>query len=170
MQKRILHIFYFHIISLICTVFKSCCPAHLFPNTPRTSFFKEKKSKRSHKTVEIKVFLHFFACWWKVPDPYKYLHTWTTQICLTICINRLINIKTNQETKKHATPCTYVCSGRRVSISEQNYILLPVRWVAVLRSWDVYPGSDFFPSRIPDAGSASKNLSILTQKNKKNGY
>jgi hypothetical protein len=26
-----------------------------------TSFFKGKKSKRSHKTVEIKVFLTFFA-------------------------------------------------------------------------------------------------------------
>ncbi len=35
-QKRILRIFYFHIISLIFTVFKLWCPAHLFPNTPRT--------------------------------------------------------------------------------------------------------------------------------------
>jgi hypothetical protein len=26
-----------------------------------TSFFKDKKSKRSHKTVEIKVFLNIFA-------------------------------------------------------------------------------------------------------------
>jgi hypothetical protein len=26
-----------------------------------TSFFKDKKSKRSHKTIEIKVFLTFFA-------------------------------------------------------------------------------------------------------------
>jgi hypothetical protein len=39
----------------------------------------------------------------------------------------------------------------------------------VLRIWDVYPGSDFFPSRIrtvsiPDPGSASKNLRILTPK------
>ncbi len=34
-QKRILHIFYFNIISLIFTVFKLWCPAHLFPNTPR---------------------------------------------------------------------------------------------------------------------------------------
>ncbi len=34
-QKRILRIFYLNIISLICTVFKLCCPAHLFPNTPR---------------------------------------------------------------------------------------------------------------------------------------
>jgi hypothetical protein len=51
---------------------------------------------------------------------------------------------------------------------------------SVLRIRDVYPGSDFFPSRnpdpgselspsrIPDPGSASKNLSILTpKKNKK---
>jgi hypothetical protein len=41
---------------------------------------------------------------------------------------------------------------------------LPVRNLfgleAVLRIWDVYPGSDFFS--IPDPGSASKNLSILT--------
>ncbi len=44
-QKRILCIFYFNIISLIFTVFKLWCPAHLFPNTPRTftSFFKDKK-------------------------------------------------------------------------------------------------------------------------------
>ncbi len=35
--------------------------------------FKDKKSLRSHKTVEIKVFLNFFACWWKDPDPYKWL-------------------------------------------------------------------------------------------------
>ena len=35
-QKGIVCIFYFHIISLISTVFKLCCPAHLFPNTPRT--------------------------------------------------------------------------------------------------------------------------------------
>ncbi len=28
-----------------------------------TSFFKDKKSKRSHKTVGIKVFLTSFACW-----------------------------------------------------------------------------------------------------------
>ncbi len=39
--------------------------------------------------------------------------------------------------------------------------------LAVLRIRDVYPGSDFFPSRIrtvsiPDPGSSSKNLSILT--------
>ncbi len=25
-----------------------------------------------HKTVEIKVFLHYFACWWKDPDPELY--------------------------------------------------------------------------------------------------
>jgi hypothetical protein len=42
----------------------------------------------------------------------------------------------------------------------------------MLLSQDIYPGSDFFPSRIrtvciPDPGSASKNLSILTQKKTK---
>ncbi len=31
--------------------------------------FKDKKSKRCHKTVEIKVFLTIFAYWWKDPDP-----------------------------------------------------------------------------------------------------
>ncbi len=34
-----------------------------------TSFFKDNKSKRSHKTVGIKVFLTIFACWEKDPDP-----------------------------------------------------------------------------------------------------
>ncbi len=43
---------------------------------------------------------------------------------------------------------------------------------SVLRIRDVYPGSDFFPSRIrtvsiPDPGSSSKNLSILTPKKSK---
>jgi hypothetical protein len=32
------------------------------------------------------------------------------------------------------------------------------------------PGSDFFPSRIPDPGSSSKNLSILTPKKAKDGF
>ncbi len=34
-----------------------------------TSVFKDKKSRRSHTKVEIKVFLTFFAWWWKDPDP-----------------------------------------------------------------------------------------------------
>jgi hypothetical protein len=36
----------------------------------------------------------------------------------------------------------------------------------VLRIRDVYPGSECFPSRVPDPGSAfaSKNLSILNKK------
>jgi hypothetical protein len=38
-----------------------------------TSFFKDKKSKRSHKTVGIKVFLTIFAWWQKDPDPEPYL-------------------------------------------------------------------------------------------------
>ncbi len=44
-----------------------------------TSFFKDKKSKRSHKTVETKVFLTIFDWWWKdlkpdaEPDPYLWL-------------------------------------------------------------------------------------------------
>jgi hypothetical protein len=32
-------------------------------------------------------------------------------------------------------------------------------------SWIADPGSEFFPSRMLDPGSASKNLSILTKKN-----
>jgi hypothetical protein len=35
-----------------------------------TSFFKDKKSKRSHKTVGIQVFLTIFAWWQKDPDPF----------------------------------------------------------------------------------------------------
>ncbi len=35
-QKRILRIFCFDITSLMFTIFKLRCPAHLFPNTPRT--------------------------------------------------------------------------------------------------------------------------------------
>jgi hypothetical protein len=33
-----------------------------------TSSFKDKKSKRSYKTVESKVFLTIFAWWWKDPE------------------------------------------------------------------------------------------------------
>ena len=45
----------------------------------------------------------------------------------------------------------------------------------VLRIRDVYPGSDFFPSRIPtvsilDPGSVKKNLIILTSKKQKKGF
>jgi hypothetical protein len=41
-------------------IFKFCCLL-LFEGT-FPSFFKDKKSKRSHKTVGIKVFLIIFAC------------------------------------------------------------------------------------------------------------
>ncbi len=44
----------------------------LFENT-FTSFFRDKKSKESHKTVGIKVFLSIFAGWSKDPDPYIWL-------------------------------------------------------------------------------------------------
>jgi hypothetical protein len=36
---------------------------------PISPVFKNKKLKISKKTVEIKVFLNYFACWWKNPDP-----------------------------------------------------------------------------------------------------
>ncbi len=38
-----------------------------------TPFFKDKKSKTSHKTAGIKVFLTIFASWYKDPDPYLWL-------------------------------------------------------------------------------------------------
>ncbi len=41
----------------------------LFEGPTFTSVFKDKKSKRSKIIVEINVFLTFFACWWKDPDP-----------------------------------------------------------------------------------------------------
>ncbi len=65
---------------------------------------------------------------------------------------------------------TYILSSPTIlSLFHSTVLLEPV-----LRIRDVFPdpgfGSDFFPSRIrifsiPDPGSASKNLSILTQKN-----
>ncbi len=36
-----------------------------------TSVFKDKKSKRHYKIVEVKVFLTFLAWWWKDLDPCK---------------------------------------------------------------------------------------------------
>jgi hypothetical protein len=42
--------------------------AYYFLKVHLISVFKDKKSKRSHKIVETKVFLTFFACLWK--DPY----------------------------------------------------------------------------------------------------
>ncbi len=38
-----------------------------------TSFFKDKKSQRSHKTVGINFFLTIFAWWKKDPDPYIWI-------------------------------------------------------------------------------------------------
>jgi hypothetical protein len=35
-----------------------------------TSIFEDKMSLKIHKTIEIKVYLNFFACWWKDPDPF----------------------------------------------------------------------------------------------------
>jgi hypothetical protein len=36
-------------------------PSSLIIEGTYTSFFKDKKSKRSHKTIEVKVFLPIFA-------------------------------------------------------------------------------------------------------------
>jgi hypothetical protein len=41
----------------------------------------------------------------------------------------------------------------------------PGFWIQIFLSWIPDPRSTFFPSGILDPGSASKNLSILTQKN-----
>jgi hypothetical protein len=49
------------------------CFAYSFLKVIFTSLFKDKKVIKSHKTVEIKIFLHFFACRCKDPDPYKSL-------------------------------------------------------------------------------------------------
>ncbi len=48
--KKILRISYFHIISLIFTVFKLWCPAHLFPNTPRTRALEKDMSRPGLET------------------------------------------------------------------------------------------------------------------------
>ncbi len=37
-----------------------------------TTVLIESKSLKRHKTVEIRVFFIFFACWWKDPAPYKH--------------------------------------------------------------------------------------------------
>ncbi len=50
-----------------------------------TSFFKDKKSEKSYKTVEIKVFLTFFAWWWKDPEPDPYLWVMTNQSTESRC-------------------------------------------------------------------------------------
>ncbi len=34
-----------------------------------TSVFKDNMSLKSHEKVEVMVYLYFFACWWKDPDP-----------------------------------------------------------------------------------------------------
>jgi hypothetical protein len=63
----------------------------------------------------------------------------------------------------------------RIRIRKSMRIRNTQATLPVLRIRDVYPGSDFFPSRIPDPiclhlGSASKNLSILTQKKPKKWF
>ncbi len=53
-------------------MFFSCFFCLLLSEGTLSSFFKDKKLARTHKTVVIKVFLNFFACWWKDPDPDPY--------------------------------------------------------------------------------------------------
>jgi hypothetical protein len=59
----------------------------------------------------------------------------------------------------------------RVPLSVSRFRLQIHDFLAVLRIRDVHPGSDFFPSQIPDPnfsipdpGSASKNLGVVTKK------
>jgi hypothetical protein len=54
----------------------STCDKRIRNTGTFTSFFKDKKSQRSHRTAEIKVFLIIFAWWWKDPEPDPYL--WLT--------------------------------------------------------------------------------------------
>ncbi len=57
------------------------CPTHpdVDPGRPKNLRIRMrirntvKKSQRSHKTVEVKVFLTIFAWWWKDPEPVSYL-------------------------------------------------------------------------------------------------
>ncbi len=52
--------------AIFVTDFQDANKKYLYP------FFKDKKSKRSHKRVGIKVLLTIFAWWWKDPDPDSY--------------------------------------------------------------------------------------------------
>jgi hypothetical protein len=66
-QKRILRIFYFNIISLIFTVFKLWCPAHLFPNTPRISYIlygsvAEAYTTQPNSKASSRVLYIYLAC------------------------------------------------------------------------------------------------------------
>jgi len=87
------------------------------------------------------------------------------------------NIGFYYETHKKPYPfCEVRLSGSTLYSSIAATIAIDLRTYSykrvaqlVLRIRDVYPGSDFFPSRIRivsilDPGSASKNLSILTKK------
>ncbi len=58
----------------IKTYLKKSFSAYYYFAVTFTSFFKDKRSKRSHKTVEIKVFLTIFANWLKDPDPWGPKH------------------------------------------------------------------------------------------------
>ncbi len=67
-QKRILRIFYFHIIYLIFTLFKLWCPAHLFPNTPRwlcmrlVAALVWSHATGGHCTSLLAIDAHFWYC------------------------------------------------------------------------------------------------------------
>ncbi len=54
-------------------IYHSCFAYYLLFEGTLTSFFKDKKSQRSHKTVGIKIFLNVFAWWEKDPDPNLWL-------------------------------------------------------------------------------------------------
>ncbi len=183
-----------------------------------TSFFEDKKSQRSHKTVEIKVFLHFFACWWRIRictnklrirmriqeaqkqtdlDPehggesfikilvsflysinrawdFVYRHTvyrdsWQSTLLLiqAFCSKFIMNYATRILELWALTSVVYLQSDpvgsetfSRIRIGEK----IISEWIWK-RTTLKTPGSRV--KKIPDhgSGSASKNSSILTQKN-----
>ncbi len=64
--------FYFHHWPSRCQQ-KNYLKKKVFQYITLYIIFKDKKSKRCHKTVEIKVFLTIFPYWLKDPDPEPYL-------------------------------------------------------------------------------------------------
>ncbi len=78
----------------------------------------------------------------------------------------------NGVTERQTHRMVFVChsnADEKKNWPGYSILVVPYPYESVLRIRDVYPdpGSDFFPSRIPDPnffypGSASKNLSILT--------
>ncbi len=75
-----------------------------------------------------------------------------------------LTVKLNISKMKMLTWMQWVCAIKSGSsfICGMFYLVNLIALLSVLRIRNVYPGSEFFSTRIP---SASKNLSILTKKN-----